>query len=177
MSDEKLSPGRRLLIGAVALVMAGSGFAAGRVFLRPSERVSQPIEFNHLLHVEDVELECETCHEYYASGQHSGLPSLEICSICHAEAVTESAEEARLLQLIAEDPDTTFSKLFRMPDHVYYSHRRHVTVAGIECESCHGDIAQTTAPPPTPLMRITMDGCIECHIERGAKTDCTYCHR
>lgn len=176
-AEEKLAPGRRLLIGIVTLVMGAAGFAAGRTLLRPAGATRQPVAFNHRLHVEEVELECNTCHEYYETSQHSGLPGLEICMACHEEAMTESPEEQRLLELAASGQPAVFQKLFRMPDHVYYSHREHVTLAGIECETCHGDVADTTVPPPVTLVNITMDTCLDCHAERGVKTDCTHCHR
>ncbi len=176
-SAERLTPRRRLLIGGIALVMASGGFAAGRVLLRPSEAVAQPVLFNHRLHVEDLGLECSTCHEYFASSQHSGLPSIDLCSTCHEEPLTDSPEERKLLGLVQDGGGQGFRKLMRLPDHVYYSHARHVTVAQIECESCHGGLARTTVPPSTPLVRITMDTCVDCHVARGVTVDCTGCHR
>lgn len=175
--EEKLHPTRRLLIGALVVATAAAGFAAGRLILRPSDRVVQPIQFNHRKHVQEAELECSVCHEYYATGQHSGLPKLETCMVCHDPPSTGSAEEKKLLELARGDASVEFRKLFRMPNHVYYSHRTHVTVAGLECKTCHGDVAATTAPPATALVRITMDTCVNCHTERGLKTDCTGCHR
>ena len=174
---DRLNPKRRLAIGVLALVMATAGFAAGRSALRPTERVAQPIQFNHQTHVKVVGLECSACHEYYATSEHSGLPSLALCQGCHAEALTESPEEQKLLKLIARDPQPAFRKLFRLADHSRYSHRRHVVGGGVACEACHGAIAETTAPPASPLVRITMDSCTGCHAERGVKTDCTDCHR
>jgi hypothetical protein len=174
---EKLAPGRRLLIGVVTLLMSAVGFAAGRILLRPAGAVRQPVEFNHRLHVKEVELECNTCHLYYETSLHSGLPDLELCMECHEEALTESPEEQRLLELANGDIEVPFKKLFRMPDHVYYSHREHVALADIECEICHGDIADSTVPPATALVNITMDTCVNCHAERGVMTDCTHCHR
>jgi hypothetical protein len=176
-ADERLDPRRRLVIGVLAVVMATAGFAAGRAVLRPTERVAQPIQFNHQKHVKVVGLECSACHEYYATSEHSGLPSLELCKGCHAEALTESSEEQKLLKLMASDPQPVFLKLFRLPDHARYSHRRHVTAGRLACETCHGAIAETTAPPASPLVRITMDSCTRCHADRGVKTDCTDCHR
>jgi hypothetical protein len=175
--DERLDPSRRLVIGVVALIMATAGFPTGRTALRPTERVSQPIQFNHQKHVKDAGVECSVCHEYYATSEHSGLPSLELCKACHAEALTKSPEEQKLLTLMASNPQPAFRKLFRMPDHVRYSHSRHVVAGGLACETCHGAIAETTAPPASPLVRITMDTCTGCHSERGVKTDCTQCHR
>ena len=173
--DERLGPKRRLAIGVLALTMAAVGFAAGRTALRPTERVTQPIRFNHQRHVKIVALECSACHEYFSTSDHSGLPSLALCKGCHAEALTESPEEQKLLKL--GDPLPAFQKLFRLPDHARYSHRRHVASGGLTCETCHGAIAETTAPPASPLVRITMDTCMACHADRGVKTDCTHCHR
>lgn len=175
--DEKLNPTRRLLIGLLVLAMGAAGFAAGRLLLRPSDRVAQPIQFNHKKHTQDAELECSVCHEYYATSQHSGLPKLETCLVCHDPLSTDSPEEKKLLKLAKGGTAAEFRKLFRLPDHVYYSHRAHVTIAGLECNACHGDIAATIGPPATPLVRITMDTCVNCHAERGMKTDCTRCHR
>jgi hypothetical protein len=175
--NERLDPGRRLVIGVFALIMATAGFAAGRTVLRPTERVAQPIQFNHQKHVEEVGLECSVCHEHYATSEHSGLPSLTLCQGCHSEPLTGGPEERLLLKLLASDPQPAFQKLFRMADHARYSHRRHVAAGGLTCETCHGAIARTTAPPASPLVRITMDSCTGCHAERGVKTDCTDCHR
>lgn len=176
-TEDKLTPRHRLAIGAITLLLASGGFATGRILLRPADAVPQPIRFNHELHTVTLELDCSTCHEYYATSGHSGLPSLELCATCHEEAMTESPEEQRLLELLEGDRSEEFRKLFRMPDHVYYSHARHVTVAGIECATCHGDIAESTVPPPTALVHVTMDMCVDCHLARSVTVECTRCHR
>ena len=175
--NETLSPTRRLAIGVFALAMAAAGFAAGRTALRPARPVAQPIQFNHQKHVKDVGLECASCHEYFSTSEHSGLPSLALCESCHSEALTKSSEEQTLLKLIATSPQPAFRKLFRLPDDVRYSHARHVTAGGLACETCHGAIAGTTAPPPMALRRVTMATCLGCHAERNVKSDCTDCHR
>ncbi len=177
MSGDRLSPTRRLALGALVLVAAAVGFAAGRFLLRPAGSAPQPIAFNHLLHVEEVGMECATCHEHFASGEHAGLPGIDLCLTCHEEPMTESPEERRLIELAGIDPSPAFIKLFRMPDHVYYSHRRHTVVAGLECSTCHGPIASTTAPPQAALVRITMQMCIDCHEKNDVTGDCSACHR
>ena len=172
-----MSPARRLLIGAIVLVSAGAGYVAGRVQFRPVERVSQPISFNHKLHVADAGIACDTCHEFYDKANHSGLPALTTCLGCHEESQTSAPEENRIKELAAAGQDDIFRKLFRLPDHAFYSHRRHAKIAGIPCETCHGSISATTAPPQAPLVRITMDFCIDCHKKSGVSSDCTRCHR
>lgn len=170
-----LGPAQRVLFGIVVVAVAAVGFAAGRALLRPSGRVVQPIAFNHQKHTES--LECETCHEYVKQSAHSGLPGLSTCLGCHEEPQTESPEEKKIAGLAATGADQVFRKLMHLPDNVFYTHRRHVGIAGIECATCHGAIAQTTSPPEAPLVRITMDFCIACHREKGVSTECTHCHR
>ncbi len=176
VSDDKLTPTRRLLIGVFTLAIAAAGFAAGRIAFATGGPVAQPVQFNHQKHVKDNGLECPVCHEYYTTGKHSGLPSLTTCQGCHQEALTKSPEEDKLRNLFAITPQPQFKKLFRLPDHAYYSHRRHVAVAGLQCETCHGRIADTTAPPRYPLVRITMATCTGCHEGKKVSTDCTSCH-
>jgi hypothetical protein len=172
-----LTPQQRLIIGAVVLITGAGGFGAGRALFRPKRAVTQPIAFNHQKHVEDVGMECGDCHLYFDSGEHSGLPALSLCLACHEEPVTESPEEKKILELAEAGEDDVFRKLFRLPDHAFYSHRRHVKVGEIDCQACHGDVAATTSPPEVPLIRITMDFCMDCHKETGIAPDCTDCHR
>jgi cytochrome c553 len=172
-----VTPVRRLLIGAIALIAASVGFAAGRSLFRPKGAVVQPIAFSHKKHVQELEIGCKECHQYYETSQHSGLPTLTTCKGCHEEPLTDKPEERKIQTLAGEGQDDVFRKLFRLPDHSYYSHRRHVTVAGIACETCHGGIAHTTDPPEAPLVRITMGFCLDCHQRSGVSSDCTRCHR
>ena len=172
-----MTPVRRLLIGAIALIAASVGFAAGRSLLRPKGAVVQPIAFSHEKHVQELEIGCKECHQYYETSQHSGLPTLTTCKGCHEEPLTDNPEEKKIQTLAAGGQDDVFRKLFRLPDHSYYSHRRHVAAAGLACETCHGGIAHTTEPPEAPLVRITMGFCLDCHRRSGVSSDCTTCHR
>ena len=138
--------------------------------------VVQPVEFNHRLHVEDVGLECTECHEFAESEAFSGLPTDEICSMCHDEAQGDNPEETKLVGLLSDGRPLEWGRLFRQPEHVYYSHSRHVSVAGLECERCHAGIASSTRPP-LRVRRLTMDDCLECHEDGEAQNDCTTCHR
>ena len=139
--------------------------------------VSQPIGFSHRIHSEDLALACDFCHAYVRTGAHSGLPGTEICALCHAAPQGESEEAARLTALLADGEPLLFNKLFTLPDHVFYTHRRHVGVAELECVTCHGGIAQTERPPTRPLVRMTMEYCLDCHREQEQTEDCNACHR
>ncbi len=177
MTAEPLTTRSRLIIGAWMCIIAALGFLGGRVLMRPNTTPEQPIQFNHKLHVQTVELECSDCHLYFRKGEHSGLPGLDICLGCHEEPMTDSPEEAKLVKMAGADPMPIFRKLFRLPDHVYYSHRRHVQIGKLECVTCHGAIADSTAPPKEPLVRISMKMCRDCHEQRGVTEQCASCHR
>ena len=148
-------------------------FGPGRA-LGPA--VEQPIGFDHRLHVEDVGLECGECHAFAETESFSGVPDAETCSICHEEAQGSSLEETKLVALLSDGQPLEWGALFRQPAHVYYSHSRHVAVAGLECERCHAGIAASTRPPRR-VRRLTMDDCLECHYASEAEDDCTACHR
>lgn len=141
---------------------------------RPAVR--QPIAFNHARHVKDIDLACSTCHEYYEKEAFSGLPTSEICASCHLEPQGKSEEERKLVRLLKAGAPVDWKPLFLQPPHVYYSHRRHVMTAKIDCSVCHGGIAQTSSPP-TRVRKLRMADCIGCHEKRGGPTECTACHR
>lgn len=140
-------------------------------------RTEQPIAFNHQKHVADVGVECIDCHKYNRTQTYSGMPTLEECSTCHDEKASGSPELVKLAGLIKAKREPAWGRLHGLPDYVYYSHRRHVTLAKIPCERCHGPIAKTTTPPGRALVQHTMDFCIDCHRQRGVTNDCDACHR
>jgi hypothetical protein len=167
----------RLLIAAIVIVflaLVSGGVFAWRI-LNPG--IVQPIQFNHALHVDEMDMVCGDCHRYFEEGATSGFPGIEVCRDCHEEPLGESPEEAKLLQYITAGEEIPWKRLYVAEDNVYYSHRRHVVAAELLCESCHGDMAGATEPPGHPLKKIAMDNCIACHLESGADTDCLACHR
>jgi hypothetical protein len=172
-----VTPVRRLLILAIVLLTGAGGYVIGRAWFRPTERVRQPIAFNHEKHTTELGIECGTCHEYYAEGSHAGLPLLSTCMGCHETGQTDSPEEQKIRDMVAAGQNDVFRKLFRMPDHVFYSHRRHAGIAKLPCETCHGSIARTASPPEKPFVRINMNFCLDCHRREKVRSDCTGCHR
>ena len=166
-----------MAIGAVVIAGFAGGFVAGRALFRPVPKIVQPIAFNHQIHAGELETPCDMCHEFYATSEHSGIPELTLCLDCHEDPVSDSPEEQKILELAEAGRLDVFEKLFKLPDHAFYSHRRHAEVAKIPCETCHGEIAATTAPPERPLVRITMDFCIDCHEREQIRSECTSCHR
>ncbi len=162
-----------LLLGfAVFFILTTATFS----LRRSRAEARQPIEFNHRLHVEEAGISCSDCHEFYDSEAFSGMPTAETCALCHEEVVGESPNEARLVRLLESGAPLEWRPLFRQPAHVFYSHRRHVGVAGLECEVCHGSIGASERPP-RKVDSLLMQDCLDCHLEGDAATDCTACHR
>ena len=162
-------------------VVAGFGvfFILGTFVFRghnPDASSAQPIAFNHAKHVENG-MTCTDCHAGAESQARATLPTLATCMSCHESALTPSVEEEKIRRLAAAGKELAWTQLTRMPAHVYFSHRRHVQLAKLECAMCHGPMEKATAPPRRPFGRLTMDACIECHEQRGARTDCNDCHR
>lgn len=160
-----------LLFFAVSAVIAFFGNAH---FTRPP--VKQPVVFNHRLHVEDEELECSACHAEYETGVHSGMPEAEVCSLCHSEAQGDSPEEEKLVGMLEAGLPLNWKSLSILPPNVFFSHRRHVPVAGIPCSKCHGEMGKSLAPPANPHP-LTMNECIQCHRLQKVSTSCSACHR
>ncbi len=161
----------------VALCSAALLLAAGAAVWVTAGSVKQPIAFNHRLHLEKGGLECTDCHHYALTGVRATIPNIETCGNCHGEATTDSPEEARVVEHVQAETPILWKKVYRVPDHVYFSHRRHAALGGIECETCHGEIGARERPLSRPLVKVTMDGCMDCHQERGVSNDCILCHR
>ena len=112
----RLGPASMALGFAVAFAVSIGAGVFTDFYVGPAE-AEQPIVFNHRKHVEENSMECSDCHEFYAKETYSGLPSADLCSFCHAEAVGESAEEARLVALLEEGAPLEWQPLFRQPAH------------------------------------------------------------
>jgi hypothetical protein len=136
----------------------------------------QPIQYNHAVHIANG-LECTECHTGARDEAQATLPGIDTCLLCHAEPLSESPEEEKIRSLAEAGKEIAWSQLTRVPSHVYFSHRRHVGVAGLECAQCHGAMETLTQPPARPLRRLSMEACMDCHRERSIRNDCNDCHR
>lgn len=139
------------------------------------EPTDQPLVFNHEAHKE-AEVDCSVCHEYFQRATYSGIPTTESCTLCH-EGDSQVPALQRLAQYVAAGEEIPWKRLYGVPGHVYYSHRRHVVSAKIACAQCHGAIGELDEPPKYALVDQSMQWCIACHEERNASTDCIHCHR
>lgn len=168
------APWLRAVVAIVAVILLVT--AARWILIRPPA-VQQPVAFNHRKHTEQLKIACELCHQYVTTGAHAGLPSAQTCVMCHQVRQGTSPEAARLTALLARGDPLRFNKLFHLPPYVYFTHRRHVGIAKLPCQDCHGMIAESERPPARPLVTIRMRVCLGCHQDKGQSVDCVACHR
>lgn len=158
---------RPALAAGLAVVLA-----AGWMAVLPSAPIVQPIAFNHRAH---VPMACRACHTGVERGASALLPGPGACAKCHATA-PRGIDAARWQQM-QQSGTTAWVRVTDTPDHVLFSHRRHVVLGRLECESCHRDIGRRTSPPPRAPARLDMDACVSCHRREAASDDCAACHR
>ncbi len=156
-----------LLVAVLLTVMIGGCESAPPVV--------QPIRFNHQAHTSKG-LSCLFCHQYVKTASFAGIPNITVCATCHRGAITRNPEGEKVRQHVLRREDIAWRRIYQVPTYVYFSHRRHVTLGGVECASCHGSIKDSTSPQTHPAVLLTMDRCVACHEQRKANTDCYACH-
>jgi hypothetical protein len=138
-------------------------------------RGEQPISFNHKKHAEQGS-GCDTCHRSFKTQTFSGMPGLATCLECHNEPVTKSPQEEKIRQFQKKGQEIPWRRIYEQPDHVFFSHRRHVVLGKTLCATCHGDIGQSERPPTKSWVKMTMNWCMECHTKNKVTNDCLACH-
>jgi len=139
-------------IGFLAFLFLGWFVLPGLVYVKKT----QPVDFSHASHVQDVGLACDTCHFFYEDGSWAGIPSLETCSDCHFEAIGDSAEEKRFVEdYVKKNREIEWALYFRQPECVSFSHSSHLRMARIACDTCHGEQGLTDRPAEYLTNRIT----------------------
>ncbi len=141
---------------------------------------AQPIAFNHSVHVKDLGMSCLYCHSNAQRGQSAGLPTLEKCQGCHQQIDPGDNAALQDLARYAEgDRPIRWVPVAIQPDFVYFSHRSHVN-AGLNCETCHGEVGSMTVAVPQGDQN--MGWCLSCHKELAPEhftklSDCATCHK
>ena len=185
-----------VLVSAVFVLLAVGYFAYGwmmQVGIDKGYQPIQPIHYSHRIHAGDNQIECKYCHSSARTSKHSGIPSLNVCMNCH-KAISEVAPETatedyskefydkeiqKLYAAAGWDPATrTYSgeekpvkwvRIHNLPDFAYFNHSQHVSVAGIQCQECHGPIEEMEVVyQNAPL---TMGWCINCHRETNIRIE------
>ncbi len=154
----------------MALVMFIS-FIVWIFFFPPS--IQQPLSFNHAVH---EEFGCVTCHEGVETQVRATLPEFDLCMMCHDEPPVTDPAEIEMWGRAVDTEHIDWKRLRTLDDHTYFSHRRHVGMADLECATCHGDMGSQTTPPTRALKPMSMKICMDCHTKENITNDCASCH-
>jgi mono/diheme cytochrome c family protein len=185
-----------VLVSAIMLLLVSAYFAYGwmmQIGVDQGYEPVQPIHYSHRIHAGENGIDCKYCHSAARVGKHSNIPSLNVCMNCHKNisevAETTATEDhskafydgeiAKLYDAVGWDKSlqkytgktkpVKWVRIHNLPDHVYFNHSQHVTVAGVECQTCHGPVEEMEIMKQhAPL---TMGWCINCHRETNVKVE------
>lgn len=134
----------------------------------------QPIAFSHKLHVGKQNIPCTTCHLFVEKSRHAGVPFVETCMQCHQNVLVAGPQVDRLLEHRRKREPIEWARIYRLPDFIYFSHKRHVQ-ANVDCADCHGQVEWMETMRRVSSLK--MGWCVSCHKTKGAPRDCWTCHK
>jgi hypothetical protein len=126
------------------------------------EAWAQPVEFDHRHHVRDDGIECLYCHSAAERSANAGVPTTAVCMGCHNQIWNESPLLEPVRRSYFSGRPIEWRRVHDLPDFTYFHHGVHVQ-AGIDCESCHGDVGRMARVVQT--QPLTMGWCLDCHRE------------
>jgi len=185
-----------VLVTAILMILSGAYFVYGffmQVGVDQDYQPVQPIHYSHKIHAGDNEINCKYCHSAARVSKNAGIPSLNVCMNCH-KSIAEVAETTAtpeyskafydeqiqsLYKAVGWDATTQsytgktepvkWVRIHNLPDFVYFNHSQHVTVAGIECQTCHGPVQEFEIMKQ--FSSLTMGWCVNCHRKTDVKME------
>jgi len=122
---------------------------------------------------------CMNCHKsiYEYTGNPEGPSAEDLANGYTNEFYT--GEIKKLYKAVGWDEETQsytgetqpveWVRIHNLPDFAYFNHSQHVSVAGVECQTCHGPVEEMEIMyQHAPL---TMGWCINCHRETNVKME------
>ena len=152
----------------VLLVLKATLDGAFGVGIQQGYAPKQPISFSHKLHAGEYKIDCNYCHTGVNRGKSAHIPSANICMNCHGVIKKESPEIQKIYTSIEKNQPIEWVRVHNLPDLAYFNHAQHVNVGGVECESCHGDVAKMEVIQQRSSL--TMGWCIDCHRKTEVNT-------
>jgi hypothetical protein len=166
----------RLLLGvSLALIVQVGGILLW--FSSSQVTAQQPVAFNHEVMVE-AGITCLFCHTDAIRSPAAGMPSVQKCMGCHEVIATDVSGIQSVADYWQRGEPIRWVRVNRLPRFVYFSHRVHVVAASLNCENCHGDVAQMELAEP--VVHMTMGWCLSCHSKQPNSAqlrDCVVCHQ
>jgi hypothetical protein len=168
----------RITAGVLMLLLLT---AAGFGLWSTQQPPPQPIQFNHQLHL-GFGVQCLYCHPGAWREASAGIPTQTKCWGCHQQIPIKNADQQKLADYVKAEMPIPWVPVFIQPDFVYFNHRPHIA-AGVNCETCHGELSYMKVAQPQP--KRNMGWCLNCHRTKAANdpekltrlTDCATCHR
>lgn len=185
-----------VLVSSIFLMLAAGYFVYGwmmQVGVDQNYEPIQPIHYSHRIHAGSNGIDCKYCHSAARVSKNAGIPSLNVCMNCHKNIsevsdTTATAEHSKafydaqiqkLYDAVGWDKATQkytgktsqvkWVRIHNLPDFAYFNHSQHVTVAGIECQKCHGPVE--TYEIQKQFAPLTMGWCVKCHRETEVKME------
>lgn len=155
-------PLRALIILAIlaTTVVAGVTYYFTPKYTRVGYMPTQPVPFDHALHVNQLGMDCRYCHTYVDRSGHSNVPDTATCMNCHNAVQADSPLLAPVRASYDSGEPVEWVRIHKVPDYVYFNHAVHVN-RGISCVECHGNINEMeVVSHAEPL---SMAFCLECH--------------
>lgn len=181
---KKLSKNKKFILFIVLLVVIFLGsvgwMGMWETGVHTGYQPVQPIKFSHQLHAGLNKIDCQYCHTGAFTSKNASIPSLNVCMNCHNYVTASqkydgktSPEIQKIYTALDYNSDTKeygnntkpveWIRIHNLPDLAYFNHSQHVSVAGIECQRCHGPIQ--TMEEVYQYSPLTMKWCINCHKE------------
>lgn len=177
-----LAKNKKLVFFAILLLVVFLGSAGWKtlweVGVHEGYQPVQPIKFSHQLHAGINQIECQYCHSGAFKSKNASIPSANVCMNCHRYVTASekyngetSPEIQKIYDALDWDgqnygPDQRpiqWVRIHNLPDFAYFNHSQHVSVAGLECQQCHGPIE--TMEEVYQFSPLTMKWCVNCHRE------------
>ena len=156
-----------VLILVVSIVLQVKMIATAAIDLGRSKNYApdQPIKFSHKVHAGANKIDCKYCHSTAEYSKSAGIPAMELCMNCHVlvREGTRSGkfEIAKVVEANETKKPVAWVRLHNLPDHVFFSHAQHVSIAKVDCKQCHGAVAEMDIMKQTS--DLSMGWCINCH--------------
>jgi hypothetical protein len=165
-----------LIISLLIAAGAGGGIVLTRAQVLAAPE--QPIAYSHRTHVE-AGVQCLFCHSSAMRSPVASIPSVQKCMGCHMVIATDRPAIQQMAQYWERGEPIPWERVNTQPGFVFFSHQPHLG-AGLNCETCHGDVGSMTVD--RPVLKMDMGWCLDCHLkqpdEKVARlTDCLACHK
>jgi cytochrome c2 len=184
-----------MVVSAIVFLLASAYFMYGffmQVGVDQDYAPIQPIHYSHRIHAGNNKIDCKYCHSSARVSKNAGIPSLNVCMNCHknisevsdttstVDGHTKAFYDNEIKKLYAavgwdgakytgKTQPVKWVRIHNLPDFAYFNHSQHVTVAGIECQKCHGPVQ--TYEVQKQFAPLTMGWCIDCHRQTEVKME------